>query len=106
MNAWMIKRCIHGKLYRLKRELGRSSRVKRKWFNKSKMTQGPVACTGSRAFITFPNTAFLSLSTRTTSKVAFLAHPGSSFAISLSVGGFRILSSYLKTRLSDLMRWN
>lgn len=58
MNAWMIKRCIHGKLYRLKRELGRSSRVKRKWFNKSKMTQGPVACIGSRAFITFPNTAF------------------------------------------------
>lgn len=42
MNAWMIKRCIHGKLYRLKRELGRSSRVKRKWFNKSKMTQDPL----------------------------------------------------------------
>lgn len=30
LNAWMIKRCIHGKLYRLKRELGRSSRGQEK----------------------------------------------------------------------------
>lgn len=38
-------------------------------------------------------------------KAHFLGHPGSSFVMSLSVGGFRILSSYLKTRLSDLVRW-